>query len=202
MSELVAVSRAWTCCELLAAQPDGVAFSTLAEACGQLAPATMSRLLKALVAEGLAERADERGYRAGPRLRALLDRDPLVRIQPLLAALAAAADASVAVFVQHEDGVRLVVKHELNERFRYMPVGGVNRDARHGANRLRGSGLPALVSRDDDQPGIVRICAVCGARAVVCITLVAAGLDPARERALLTAARASATAIARHLEAA
>lgn len=202
MSDLIAVRRAWTCIELIAAQPAGVAFSALAEACDRLAPASMSRLLKALVAEGLAERADERGYRAGPRLRSLLDRDPLARIQPLLAVLAARAGESVALFAPQADGVRLIAKHELDERFRYMAVGGINRNAAHGANRLRLAAAGGLINREDDQPGIARICAACGPRGILCITLIAAGLDPDRERALAAAARATAAVIATHLEAA
>lgn len=205
MSDLIAVRRAWTCCELLAARPDGVAFSELAAACGDLAPASAARLLKALVAEGIAARADERGYRPGPRLRALLDRDPLARVQPLLAALAEGVGESVALFAPLPDGVRLLAKHELDERFRYMAPGGENRREAHGANRLRRDGVEALVNRDDDQPGIARVCAACRdrdgvLRGIVCITLVAAALAAARERALLAAVRAAAATIARHLE--
>ncbi len=216
MDALIAVRRAWTCCELLAAQPAGAAFSDLAAACGGLAPASMSRLLRVLADEELAERLDGRGYRAGRRLRALLDRggDPLARIQPLLAALATTTGESVALFVPQADGVRLVAKHEPEERFSYMAVGGVNRHRQtHGAARLaaawdggeaalRKAGV--LVSRRDDQPGIARVCAACTGpdgclRGVVALSLVAATLKAARERDLLAAVRASAAAISSHL---
>jgi DNA-binding IclR family transcriptional regulator len=216
MDALVAVRRAWTCCELLAAQPAGAAFSDLAAACGGLAPASMSRLLRVLTDEALIERAGTRGYRAGPRLRALLDRggDPLARIQPLLIALATTTGESAALFVPVADGVRLLAKHECDERFRYMAIGGMNRHRQtHGAARLAAAwdgGEAALrqtgwlISRSDDQPGIARISAACLAadgslRGIVTVSLVAVTLDATREASLTAAVRASAAAIAPHL---
>jgi DNA-binding IclR family transcriptional regulator len=116
-------------------------------------PSTASRLLRALDAAGLLARGTDGRYRAAPRLRRLAaalsgTADLETEAAATVEALGQATGEAAAVFTPVEDGVRLVAKHEPPERFRYMPVGGVNRGCdRHAFCLLRAAWWGAREAR-------------------------------------------------------
>lgn len=210
-AQLPALHRGFVVLEAVARSGQALGFSQLSEVLGGEAPSTVSRLLSALLEAGLLVQDGERRYAAGPRLQALgrllAGAPPLADVvRPELCRLAQATGESAACFRRTDDGAELVAKHELDERFRYMAVGGVNRDReRHGFARLLAwtgpDAAPAvLVNRRDDQAGLLRICAMPVDGVAIGITCLAAGCDAARDHLLATAVAASARRLAPLLE--
>jgi len=135
-----------------AAQAGGVQFGDAAVALGS-GPSTISRLLKALAAAGMLVRGADGRYRTTPRLQRLASpaapADLAIEGGRVAEELAATTGESAAVFVPVDDGVRLEAKCEPSERFRYMPLAGVNRDCLgHGFCRLRAAWWGGSVRRD------------------------------------------------------
>jgi DNA-binding transcriptional ArsR family regulator len=209
--QLPALHRGIAVLEVVASARQSLGFSQLTEALGgSLPPSTLSRLLAALVHAGLLVQDGERRYAAGPRLRGLgrlltAVSPPLADVvTPELRRLAEETGESAACFRGIDGGAELIAKHEVDERFRYMAVGGVNRNCdRHAFARLlhwQGEVPVVLVNRDDDQPGLMRIAACAVSGVAVGITCLAAGCDAQRERSLSATITACATRIAQLLE--
>jgi DNA-binding IclR family transcriptional regulator len=122
-----------------AGRPDGIPFGEAVEAIHAV-PSTASRLLRALAEAGLVARAADGRYHATPRVARLARARPDLaqEAQAEAEALAEASGEACAVFAPVPEGVRLIAKSEPPERFRYMPLGGVNRDCLwHGGCTLR-----------------------------------------------------------------
>ncbi|MDA3961512.1 MAG: helix-turn-helix domain-containing protein [Planctomycetota bacterium] len=116
-------------------------------------PSTVTRLLKALVAEGALEHGDDRLYRLGARMRTLathiLASASLADLAaPILAKLARQCGESAALVMPDGDAFpQIAAKHELPERFGYAPVGHRNRSVHaHGLCRLLLAYLPRVVA--------------------------------------------------------
>jgi hypothetical protein len=179
--QLPALHRGIAVLEVVASARQSLGFSQLTEALGgSLPPSTLSRLLTAV----------------SPPLADV--------VTPELRRLAEETGESAACFRGIDGGAELIAKHEVDERFRYMAVGGVNRNCdRHAFARLlhwQGEVPVVLVNRDDDQPGLMRIAACAVSGVAVGITCLAAGCDAQRERSLSATITACATRIAQLLE--
>lgn len=204
---LPALHRGLAVIEAVAARRDGLAFSEMGAAIGEaLPPSTLTRLLGALVETGVLERDAAGRYRSGRRLQALGRRlagapDLADLAGPVVASLAGETGEAAACFRWTGDGAELVAKHEPPERFRYMAVGGVNRQTRrHGFARLLAGDAREVVSDPDDQPGLLRIAVRAAPMVAVGVTCIAAACDAARRQALLATVRAHASRLATRLE--
>lgn len=115
--------------EILAKAPNGVSFNEIRRLAGDLAPATLSRLLRNLVDDGMIEKKVENGpYFIGSTFQhlarlslGLVSRADIVR--PILKKLATFTTESAAFFELIDDGMRLVAKEEEYESFHYMDEG-------------------------------------------------------------------------------
>ena len=114
--------------EILSASEAGETFSELCRRCGDLAPGTMSRLLRTLTEEAWVEHDDGGAYRLGDRAFALarqtlgvVSRSALV--QPELESLAGITGESAAFFNLEADGFRLLSKVEMEGSYHYQPRG-------------------------------------------------------------------------------
>lgn len=210
-TQLPALHRGIAVLEIVASTRQALGFSQLSEALGgSLPPSTLSRLLAALVHAELLVQDGERRYAAGPRLRGLgrllTAASPPVAdvVAPELRRLAEETGESAACFRVVDGGAELIAKYEVDERFRYMAVGGVNRNReRHGFARLltwQGAAPAVLVNRDDDQPGLMRIAACAVPGVAVGITCLAAGCDAQRAASVSATITACAKRIALLLE--
>ncbi len=112
-----------------AGRPDGIPFGEAAAAI-HVVPSTASRLLRALTEAGLVARASDGRYHATERVARLARARPdlVQEAQAEADGLADASGESCAVFAPVPEGARVIAKSEPAERFRYMPVGGVNFD--------------------------------------------------------------------------
>lgn len=136
-----ALSRAVLLLEA-AARGDGLLFQDALVAV-ETVPSTVSRLLRALIAADLLVHGEDGRYRAAPRLHRLaaaVAGAPDLAGEATLAAQSASAATgeSAAVFVPVPEGVKIIAKHELDERFRFLPIGGIVTKAHaHGVCILR-----------------------------------------------------------------
>jgi DNA-binding IclR family transcriptional regulator len=125
-----------------AARGDGLLFQDAIAALGTV-PSTVSRLLRALTAADLLVHGDDGRYRAAPRLHRLAAvvagaPDLATEAAATVESASAATGESAAVFVPVDEGVQILAKRDLDERFRFMPVGGINYKVHsHGVNILR-----------------------------------------------------------------
>lgn len=114
----------------LARHPQGAGFRAMTTTLADIAPSTLTRLLRTLQEEGYIERP-ERLYRLTNRARhfgALLSgqRSRIQSIQAAVETLARATGQSAAFF--RRDGNRMILetKAEVTDSFHYVPVGGDN----------------------------------------------------------------------------
>ncbi|MBN1864605.1 MAG: helix-turn-helix domain-containing protein, partial [Victivallales bacterium] len=179
---LLGLRRGLRVLELLAGTVDtGLGFGRLREEFGDLAPSTVSRVLKVLMDEGYVEPGGfGRGYVLGARARDFALRvsghaSTAQRMEVHVERLALESGHSAAYFELAGAGVVLRVKSERPDAFHYAGVGSSPAGPRHcmklvcmafaggdtGGFRegeldiLRGSGV--LANEDDDQPGLTRI---------------------------------------------
>lgn len=205
---LPALRRGLALIEAVALRRDGLAFGEAGAAVGEdgLPPSTLARLLAALVDAGMLVHGDDGRYRAGGRLRSLGRSlagapQPADLAGPIVGSLADESGEAAACFRWTGDGAELIAKHEPPERFRYMAVGGVNRDVRrHGFARLLAGRAEALVSDPDDQPGLLRVVARAGPGLALGVTCLAAACDARRRADLAATVGRHAGRLARLLE--
>lgn len=123
------LKRAFRVLELLAEETKGISFNELCRRCGNLAPATMSRMLRALTAQGLLDKdkGSERYIIGGAFLslaRKSLGIQSLAEVvTPDVNRLASATGESAAFFGLEGKGMSLVAKKEIEESFHYCAVG-------------------------------------------------------------------------------
>jgi len=134
---LRALPRLHSVLRAVAAQPEGLGFNELRRRLDQTVPATLSRLLKGLVAEELLLQVDGR-YAVGPALTGLarlcLGPDRQAQIEARCAALATTTGASVSYHEGLGDGwhMRRLAKHEVDGGMHYGPVGDQQFVLAHG----------------------------------------------------------------------
>ncbi|MBN1674546.1 MAG: helix-turn-helix domain-containing protein [Kiritimatiellae bacterium] len=140
---LIGLRRGVAVLRELAGAPQGRSFSDLRRRCEGLAPPTLSRLLKALLEEGLIEKRPGSGcYAVGPTVfglaRAVLGLVSAADVvQPVLDRLAEATGQSSAYFERSGGAMVLVAKREHPESWHYMPVGGTHpKMTRNGFGQL------------------------------------------------------------------
>jgi DNA-binding IclR family transcriptional regulator len=125
-----------------AARHDGLLFQDALTTLGAV-PSTVSRLLRALTTANLLVHSEDGRYRAAPllhRLAGMIVRAPDLagEAAAAVASLSAATGESAAVFVPIDEGIKVMAKHEPDERFRFMPIGGINsKPHEHGVCMLR-----------------------------------------------------------------
>jgi len=147
---MIGLRRGIAVLNVLAQRADGGSFTELQRACSNLAPPTLSRLLKALASERLIEkRAADGRYVAGPELftlaRTVLGlasaRD---LVQPSLDRLADLTGQSSAYFERAADAMVLVAKREHAQSWNYLPVGGTHpKITRNGFGQVLLAQMPA-----------------------------------------------------------
>ncbi len=136
---LVGLRRGVDVIEALAGAPDGLLFGELKARLAPLAPSTLSRLLKALQEEGLAENDPAtRRYIIGTRARRLGDLlatqlSPAQRVAGVVERLARATGRSAAFCELRGSAVLLAKKHDMPEAFHYAPEGNRIRNLAHHA---------------------------------------------------------------------
>lgn len=149
---LSAIGRAMAVCAALARHRTGTTFTVLKKSCGSLPAPTLSRLLKALMAEGLvAKSGSGANYVLGEKFIALAKLasgalSPADAIRPVIEALTVETGESTAFFRPSGAAIELLVKIEQPESFHFMAVGRKNRNI--GAN---GFGQVCLAYMDTQQ---------------------------------------------------
>jgi len=116
----------------LAHKNDGVPFTELKKSCGNLPPATLSRLLKVLAEEGWCKKAEDGQYYPAGNFRLAADemcglsnREKF--IQRRIAQLAQDTRESAALVEWNDIGyITFRNKHEIGGSFRYMNIGNNN----------------------------------------------------------------------------
>lgn len=147
----VTLARAAALLEAAAGQ-EGLRFQKACALAGA-APSTVTRLLRSLCAAGLLTHETSGHYRPAPTLHRIAAAvggapDLASAAAATVARLAAATGESAAVFVPVEEGIQLLAKHEPDERFRYMPLGGINTHVHaHGVCVLRAAWWDARTAR-------------------------------------------------------
>jgi len=123
------LKRAFKVLDLLADEPRGISFNELCRRCDNLAPATMSRMLRSLTAQGLMEK-DKQGerYIIGGAFLSLARKSLGIQslaemVTPDVNRLASATGESAAFFGLEGKGMCLVAKKEIEESFHYCAVG-------------------------------------------------------------------------------
>ncbi len=124
------IERAHAILRALSQFRDGLSFSSLQQQIGNPVAATLSRLLKALQAEGLVIH-DESAYKCGPGMLSLaencLGRSQLQEIQAALDQLAElSGQSSLCCKSVHRDGIyysKHIAKHECDEGLHFSKTG-------------------------------------------------------------------------------
>ncbi|MFP4380165.1 MAG: IclR family transcriptional regulator [Candidatus Sumerlaeia bacterium] len=122
------LARAFLILDLVSRQADGISFSELQRACGDLAATTLSRQLKSLVSEGMVEKSADSGlYYPGSAFiglarRLLLQMPRGQIIQPVVDALANETGDSAAYFDLDGDNMRLLAKNEQSHGYHYREL--------------------------------------------------------------------------------
>ncbi len=129
-SGMPGLRRGFQLMEWLADSPDGLSFMEIAKKFDNLAPATLSRLLKALLEEELISQNGTQKYVCGTRFVTLARRALGVEsraeiVKPVLRELAEDTGESAAYFEQINDRHVLVAKHEMPNSFHYQSSGFV-----------------------------------------------------------------------------
>jgi DNA-binding IclR family transcriptional regulator len=113
------------CC---AGNPDGCSFGVIEKACDDIAPATLTRLLKSMVAAEFLRKDSERGrYRVGDGFMELAERcvPPQTRdaqVKPYVDKLANSTGQSSVYFDRAGDSMVNLVKNEQPEAYHYRPI--------------------------------------------------------------------------------
>ncbi len=124
---LIPLRRGFAALKLCAGRPEGVSFSEFRELLEPIAPGVMSRLLKALVAEGALRKNAEGLYACGPFLADLAavfrpELDPGRALSARLSALSSDSGLSSAFFELRDEGLFLAAKSEVADGFHYIDL--------------------------------------------------------------------------------
>jgi len=125
---LIALRRGLLLLKYLAKKYKGCSFSDLQSACGNISAASLSRLLRVLIAEGMAVKESDGRYKAGTELlrlayEAARGLSPGEALLPILENLSHESGESAAWFELDANGPFLGAKFEMPEGFHYVSVG-------------------------------------------------------------------------------